>query len=190
MDTLLFFLKITTWIFTAFAILCLFAIAKFKFFKPKSNSSTGIEKRKPPKPTIKMLGRNGDVYEDEWHTYIAGVNHHASKYDIGGFCGYVANDSTNAHDPYAMGIYSSIKLLGYIPAKELKNYILWSGGEVMPCVGFVFVEDGQLRGRVKILKPCNQEFLEKEFSRYLQWVKDNYGERYLPEALSMSFMTE
>lgn len=97
-----------------------------------------------------MLNREGDTQDDEWHTYIAGVSYHISKYDIGGFTGWIENDINNAHDSKAMGIYNSFgKLLGYIPAKELLDYRLWCDSKPQPCIGFVYIEDGQYRGRVK-----------------------------------------
>lgn len=170
---------------------CLAIIIKIKIFPPsKKNISTTTPKNRQPKPKIKMLNRDGDVQEDEWHTYIAGVKFHCSKYDIGGFTGYVARDENNTHDKNAMGIYSNIKHLGYIPAKELSDYRHWCDDQPMPCVGFIYMEDGQYRGRVKILRPCNEKFLQTEFSRYLQWVLDHFGKEYLPKTLSMSFETE
>jgi len=194
MEAILLILKILSWGCFAMSILFLCVIVKIKFLTPKK--AIPQQKQIPPnktgktKPKIKMLNRDGDAHEDEWHTYIAGVRHHASKYDIGGFCGYVANDAANSHDPKAMGIYNSFKLLGYIPAKELEDYRYWSDVEAMPCAGFIYLEDGQMRGRVKILRPCNKEFLATEFSRYLQWVKDNFGSEYLPKTMNMSFETE
>ena len=139
-----------------------------------------------------MLNREGDPDEDEWYTYIAGVPYHGSTSDIGGFTGYVLNDLFNEHDANAMAVCrgNDMKLLGYIPAKELSEYHEWSDGWPMPCVGFIYIEDGQYRGRVKILRPCNEEFLQTEFSRYLQWIKDNYGNEYLPKTMSMRFNTE
>lgn len=138
-----------------------------------------------------MLGREGDTHNDEWHTYIAGVFYHTSKYDVGGFTGWVENDNSNTKDKRAMGIYNSFgKLLGYIPARELTEYRSWSGIAPLPCVGFVAIEDGQTHGRVKILRPCNEDFLQTEFSRYLQWVNDNYGKKYLPQRMSMRFDIE
>ncbi len=131
------------------------------------------------------------MQEDEWHTYIAGLPHHISKYDIGGFAGWVEADYFNKFDPDAVGVYNSFgKLLGYIPAKEALGYKQWCDAQPHPCVGFIFVEDDQLRGRVKILRPCNEEFLKEEFTRYLQWVKNNYGEEYLPKSMSMQFDVE
>ena len=143
------------------------------------------------KPVIRMLNREGDPQEDEWHTYIAGLPHYVSKYDIGGFTGWVENDFGNRHDPKAMGVYNSDgKLLGYIPAKELADYRDWCDAMPQPCVGFIFVKDGELRGRVKILRPCNKEFLANHFGYYLQWVRDNYGPEYLPKSLTINFVTE
>lgn len=155
--------------------------------KKRKDTRKGLKK----KPNIKIFNREGDSHEDEWHTYIAGVSHHASKYDVGGFSGWVGADPENPYDNKAMAVYNSFgKLLGYIPANELKNYREWCDCQPQPCVGFVFVEDGHLRGRVKILRPCNEIFLEEEFSKYLQWVKDNYGKEYLPKTMSMQFETE
>ena len=138
-----------------------------------------------------MLNREGNAYEDEWHTYIAGAVHHVSKYDIGGFCGWVDADQENPYDNKAMAVYNSFgKLLGYIPADELKNYREWCDAQPRPCVGFVFLEGNQFRGRVKILQPCNEKFLVEEFSKYLQWVNDNYGKKYLPKNMSIQFDVE
>lgn len=133
-----------------------------------------------------MLNRDGDIHDDEWHTYIAGAQHHISKYDIGGFYGWVGAEPDNPYDKKAMGIYNSFgKLLGYIPAKELSNYREWCAIQPQPCVGFLYVENDQVRGQVKILHPCNEEFLKNEFSRYLQWVNDNYGEEYLTKSMTI-----
>lgn len=156
---------------TAFIIWC--------FATPKQPAAVTTAK-KPTRPEIPYLGVEGDIWEDEYHTYIAGINHHASKYDIGGFRGYVMRDPNNTHDKNAMGVYSRFKLLGYIPASELEDYIDWCEGKPTPCAGFVYVEDGQYRGRVKILKPCSEDFVNTEFKRYSDWVRENYGEKYAP----------
>lgn len=109
----------------------------------KASKSNGIKKG----PAIRMINRDGDTHDDEWHTYIAGLSHHISKHDIGGFAGWIENDLNNAHDSKAMGVYNSFgKLLGYIPAKELPDYRHWSDGLPMPSVGFIYIEDGQYRG--------------------------------------------
>lgn len=174
---------------TVIAVICFIAACLIKV--PQTQADSFKPSRTKKKPVLKMLNCEGDPHEDEWHTYIAGVNHHASKYDIGGFSGWVAPDPENTHDNKAMGIYGALNktglLLGYIPAKELSDYREWCDAQPQPCVGFIFVEDGQMRGRVKILRPCNEEFLEKEFTRYLQWVNDNYGAEYLPKSMNMQF---
>lgn len=190
MSALLLILKALMWVCIAMAGVCLCVIVKIKLF-PSDKQSVSEVKKLRKKPIIKMLNCDGDAYEDEWHTYIAGLPHCASKYDVGGFTGWVENDFDNAYDSKAMGIYNSFgKMLGYIPAKELLDYRDWCRGESMPCMGFVYVENGQYRGRVKILRPCNETFLQTEFSRYAQWIYDNHGKEYLPESMSMNFDIE
>ena len=138
-----------------------------------------------------MLNREGDMQEDERHTYIAGLYYHVSKYDIGGFTGWVAHDTDNTHDRRARGVYNSFgKLLGYIPAKELDDFLAWCDSKPVPCVGFIYTDNGEIRGRVKMLLPCNAEFLQTGFSNYLQWVCDNYGAEYLPKSMSMQIDIE
>lgn len=144
-----------------------------------------------PKPNIKMLEEEGDIHEDEYHTYIAGLHHYIAYEDVGGFSGYVVADPNNAFDNKAMAVCNDkMKILGYIPAKELDDYRDWSDAKPLPCVGFIFIEDKQIRGRVKVLHPCNEQFLQDEFSRYLQWVNDNYGSAYLPKDLKIEFEAE
>lgn len=175
------------WICFALAGVYLCVIIKIKLFPSNKQSVIEVKKLKK-KPIIKMLNRDGDVDEDEWYTYIVGLSHCVSKYDIGGFTGWVENDFGNAYVSKAMGVYNSFgKLLGYIPAKELSSYRDWCCGEPMPCMGLVYFEDGLYRGRVKILRPCNETYLQTEFSRYAQWVYDNYGKEYLPRSMSMNF---
>lgn len=153
---------------------------------PKSSYSHDM--RKKTMPAFKILHRNGSPSADEWYTYIAGTYYHTSIHDIGGFCGWVENDKENEQDPNAMAIYNNKgKHLGFIPAKELSDYRNWCDAEPQPCVGLIYVEEGQIRGRVKILRPCNKEFLETEFSKYLNWVNKNYGPDYLPKEMGMQF---
>lgn len=154
--------------------------------EPETSEHRGLRK----KPVIKLLDRDGDPVEDEWHTYIAGISYHASKYDIGGFTGWIENDIYNTNDSRAMGVYNSFgKLLGYIPAKELEDYREWCHSAPQPCMGFVYIEEGQFRGRVKILRPCNVEFLRVEFNNYAQWVYDHRGREYIPSS-PLQFDTE
>lgn len=138
-------------------------------------------------PTIRMLNRDGDRNEDEWYTYIAGINYHANRSDIGGFSGWVEWDATNTHDSKAMGIYaSSGKLLGYIPADERDEYRQWCDAQPQPCMGYILNEDGKMKGRVKILRPCNEEFLRTEFTRFAQWVSENHGDKYVPRRIDFN----
>lgn len=165
-------------------------VIMFIFEKLSSSKNKNEIKRLPPDTSIRMLNREGDPDEDEWHTYIAGVKHrNLSGNDIGGFCGYVVNDSENTYDSKAMGVYSG-KLLGYIPASELGEYREWCNGEPMPCVGYIYKEKGEWRGRVKILRPCNADFIREEFTRFISWVENNYGPSFVPKEIKWEFDSE
>ena len=171
------------------AIIAIFCFWCASLIKPAKNKKS--PQRQKTKPVIQMLNREGDMQEDERHTYIAGLHYHVSKYDIGGFTGWVAHDTDNTHDRRARGVYNSFgKLLGYIPARELDDFIAWCDSKPVPCVGFIYTDNGEIRGRVKMLLPCNAEFLQTGFSNYLQWVCDNYGAEYLPKSMSMQIDIE
>lgn len=153
--------------------------------KNKSNTRVTPTPRKP-KPALLMLDREGDAHDDEWFTYIAGVPHHITKNEIGSFLGWVQHDQDNKYDPYAMGVYDyKGKLIGYIPAKEVKEYRAWCDARPQPCAGFTYIENGQLRGRVKAVRPCNPEFIQNELQRFLDWAHDHYG--YVPKTAGIEF---
>lgn len=170
----------------AIALVCLYLWMKSKANERMENDWQPQSYRR--KPSLRLLNREGDPDEDEWHTYIAGLPYHAATHDVGGFWGWIEHEVGNKYDRNAMAVYnSSGKLLGYIPAKEVSDYRDWCDSQPVPCTGYIYIEEGQLRGRVKALMPCNEEFLQEEFSRYLQWVNDNVGPEYVPKNLQMTF---
>ncbi len=140
-----------------------------------------------PVPNIPLLGRRGDPYCDAYNTYIAGVNFRCDELDEGGFTGYIVPDTLNETDDKAMAVCSFKKQLGYIPAKELKEFREWCGGRPVPCAGYITIDDdtGKLRGRVKAILPCNVDFVQTEFNRYIQWLNDTHGEEFVPENLTI-----
>lgn len=149
-----------------------------------------VGKTRTFKLCFRFLNRKGDSVDDEWYSAIAGLMHHSSKSDIGGFCGYIANDSGNEVDPDAMAICTETKVVGYIPAKDLKSYRKWCGGKTVPCMGYLFEEDGYIRGRVKALLPCNADFIKNEFERYADWIVENWGEEYCPKDFNFTIERE
>lgn len=135
-------------------------------------------------PPIKMLHRDGYPDSDEWDTIIADVAELCTAKDIGGFFGFVAKDSKNPEKPNAMGIYNDFgRLVGYIPEEELADYRQWCDDSAMPCGGFIQMDSstGKLRGFVKIVRPCNEDYMKNSLLKYFQWVVDNYGDRYVPK---------
>ncbi|MCM1066296.1 MAG: hypothetical protein NC418_01825 [Muribaculaceae bacterium] len=144
------------------------------------------QRRRLKEPAITVLGTEGDRFADSYETYIAALQYHCSYKDKGGFYGFVANDFNNEVDLNAMAVCRGEDgmLLGYIPTSELRDYRRWSGGAPMPCVGFIDVHEGELRGRVKIAHPCNPEFIDDVLTDYLAWMQDNLGPEYVPDTPS------
>ena len=160
--------------------------------KPNQTISEPVKipkvKRPNNRPVMKLLNRSGQPFIDEQYICIAGLKYHTSPSDMGWFSGWIDADVGNPVDSRARGVFNSKgKLLGFVPAKELDDYIAWSGGKPMPCVGFIFEEEGQIRGRAKVVKPCNPAFLQDQFSRFSQWVVDNYGIEYAPKSIEIEF---
>lgn len=163
-------------------ILCIVAFAILVYFMRKAAAPDSA------KPTLNLLNREGDSDEDTWNTYVAGAKHHIGPADVGGFFGWVANDAGNSHDSDAMGIYNANgRLLGYIPASELGGYRSWCDAQPVPCAGYIYVEDNQMRGRVKAVLPCCEEFIEEEFDAYAKWVRRRIGAKYAPNINSLTF---
>lgn len=143
--------------------------------------------KKFPVPSIKLLDRPGDRFADSYGTIIAGVRYRCDETDEGGFTGFIVPDPDNEADSRAMAVCSFDRLLGYIPEKDLDEFITWCDGKPVPCVGYIFVDDGtgDVRGRVKAFLPCNAKFLRDEFSRYIQWLNDERGEEFVPDDLTI-----
>lgn len=116
-------------------------------------------------------------------TYITGINHHCTLSDIGGFKGVVAPEPTNQYDKNAVAIYrNDSKLLGYISKNELSEYREWSKGKPFTCVGYITGGDNAaLKGRVKIIKPYNEQFVKRETDEYIQWMISKLGKNFLPK---------
>lgn len=159
-------------------VLIIWAILFRWMFFPKKVT----EEKRRRRPHIRMLDREGDPIEDSRYTYIAGVPYNASCIDIGGFYGWVEAEPNNEHDSMAVAVYDFYgRRLGYIPHDELKEFRKWSNGDPLPCAGVIYKHEGKLYGKVKVLKPCNEDFLDGCFNSYINWVNDNLGPKYVPK---------
>ncbi len=110
--------------------------------------------------------------------FIAGLGHHCSVNDCGIFGGIIFNEKDNSVNKKAMAIgsHQSGKIIGYVPEAILDNYRDWCGRKKCHCVGFVYRQDGKLRGRVRAYHPdCDHELIEKDGSQYLEKVCEIFG---------------
>ena len=112
------------------------------------------------------------------HIFISGLAHHCSIQDCGIFGGIIYNDKDNPVEKKAMAIrsYQSKKVIGYVPAAILDDYRKWCGRKECHCVGFLYRQEGKLRGRVRVYHPdCDLELIEKDGAQYLEKVCEIFG---------------
>lgn len=141
-----------------------------------------------PRPKIPFLDCDAHKRLSEYSTYIAGADYRCTEHDIRGFTGFIVNDKYNAVDPDAMAICrASGRVIGFIPAAELSDYRLWCDKKPVPCVGYIYRDEatGKLRGRVKAMLPCNADYIQTEFNRYIQWLADTRGPKAVPMDLTI-----
>lgn len=121
-----------------------------------------------------------------YYTKIAGVQHHSSKQDIGGFLGYVCSEPNNQYDKNAVAVYrNDNKLLGYLPKDEIKSFREWSEKENLPCIGFIKAGDEvPLFGKVKIIDTDKDE-MNLIVARYVKWMVSNFGVKFIPAGFSI-----
>lgn len=121
-----------------------------------------------------------------YYTRIAGVQHHNSKQDIGGFLGYVCSEPNNQYDKNAVAVYrNDNKLLGYLPKDEIKTFREWSKKENLPCIGFIKAGDEvPLFGKVKIIDTDKDE-TDLIVARYVKWMVSNFGTKFIPAGFSV-----
>lgn len=153
--------------------------------KVNPNTDTASQQQKTKEIVVQTLDEEPDFIDGDFKTYIAGAYHHVSKDDIGAFIGVVSPDPENPYDKNAIAIYrNDAKLIGYIGKDEQGDYLEWSKGKPFTCVGYINQGDtGKIYGRVKILKPYSNEFVEEETKSYLNWALNKFGEGFVPQKL-------
>ena len=110
--------------------------------------------------------------------YISGLAHHCTINDCGIFGGIVFSDSDNPVDKKAMAIgsHQSKKIIGYVPTAILDNYRKWCNKKDCHCVGYIFREEGKLRGRVRIYHPdCDPSIIGDDGAKFLEIVCERFG---------------
>lgn len=163
-----------------------------------SDNSTENKHKETPRSRqreiiVEATNTDEDPYHNYFSTYIAGVNHHASYRDIGAFVGVVFPETENSYDKNAMAISNmNGKLLGYIPKSQQRDYFYFSQNRPYPCVGYIFPTDPgsdfDLCGRVKVIEPCNSDYVHRETASYLLWFKSKYGAKYISKELQSKYL--
>lgn len=161
-----------------------------KIVNGQANAVKSAPKPRPSGvPGIKFRGSEVDnfsMYMTGFYTYIAGINFRCNARDEGGFLGYAAPEPDNEYDRNAVAVYRNDgKLLGYIPKKENKEFKEWSESCTVPCVGYIFQEDGTMRGRVKALLPENENAVYKAVAYYVRWLVQEHGRRFIPKGFDL-----
>lgn len=136
----------------------------------------------PPVSYIDDGEGNRNLMTTEYTCRIAGITHHASSHDIGGFVGRICYDPSNLYDRQAVGIYTENgKLLGYIPKNELNEFRQWSQRDPLPCIGYIREGDkAGFYGKVKIID-ADKNITEIQMIKYCIWMVDNFGAEFIPD---------
>lgn len=124
----------------------------------------------------------------EFYCKIAGVQHHCTGADVGGFLGYVAPEENNPYDKNACAVYRNDgKLVGYIPKDELTEYRQWSGCKPLNCIGFIKTgTEVPLFGKVKVMNNADKDEMEIIVIKYVRWLVANFGKKYIPADFNIS----
>jgi len=110
--------------------------------------------------------------------FIAGLEHHCSKKDVGWFTGKIFNEADNPYDKKAMaiGCIQSKKIIGYVPSAILTEYRKWCGRKDCRCVGYIFYDGEHLRGRVRAYLPdTDQDKLVQDVESYIKQAAEHFG---------------
>ena len=110
--------------------------------------------------------------------FISGLAHHCTINDCGIFGGIVFNDDQNPIDKKAMAIgsHQSGKTIGYVPAAILDSFRKWCGKKDCHCVGYIYREEGALRGRARVYHPdCDLNTIGEDGAKYLETVCERFG---------------
>ena len=131
-------------------------------------------------PVAKIIVTDQKMPLTEWpdSAYVAGLEHHCTKKDIGYFTGRIFNEADNAYDKKAMAIGSNQagKIIGYVPAAVLAEYRKWCKRQDCRCVGYIFFDGEHLRGRVRVYLPdTDPEKLIQDVEAYIKLAAEHFG---------------
>lgn len=140
------------------------------------------KKRKAGEYNASVQATTDDLYVDTgfqaMDVFIAGLGHHCSRSDIGMFTGVVYNEKGNPANRKAMAIWDgrTQKVIGYVPEAILDKYHDYSKGKRCPCVGYIYFDGENLRGRIRsYTSDLEKESVMKDIDDYAKQVCEHFG---------------
>ena len=160
-------------------VLVLAAVAAICVYMDKKNPSKSAASGRFPATPSEDVSIFTEILDRETNNiFIAGLEHHCAKKDVGFFTGKIFNESTNAYDRKAMAIGSNQagRIIGYVPAAILSEYRGWCNRKECRCVGFIFFDGEHLRGRVRAYLPDTEpEKIVQDAQEYISLAADHFG---------------
>ena len=121
-----------------------------------------------------VLDRSPDIND----VFVAGVQHHCTRKNVGFFTGLVYNQKDNPYDKKAMaiGCHQTSKIVGYVPSAILDSYRKWCDKSNCPCCGYIFFDGESLKGRIRAYLPSHdQAEILRDMQEYANLVCEHFG---------------
>lgn len=154
------------------------------YFGIKTSSAEVLTPKRTLPPIYYPQDGSGDrtLNGTEYTCKIAGITHHASSNDFGGFVGVIYPDASNPYDSNAVGIYNEKgKLLGYIPSGDLGEFREWATRYPLPCIGYIREgNNADIYGRIKVIDG-DRNITEIHMIKYAIWMIENFGAEAIPD---------
>ena len=162
-------------------VVVLVVVLAFGFGSKRASIANVENNKRRTKVTYEPHSIKTGIADDEvMEIFIAGIEHHCTKADIGPFSGVIFNETDNPVDKKAMAIGDHLKkkIIGYVPGTILSDYRKWCKREKRACVGFIFWDGEHLRGRCRIYPTITDDDMDKygqDGSKYAQIVAEHFG---------------
>lgn len=159
-------------------IIIILALVAFLFFLFKKSPAKEEPGRFPATPSEEKTIFTDILDRETNNVYIAGLEHHCTKKDIGYFTGWIFNEANNPYDKKAMAIRSNQtkKIIGYVPSAILVEYRRWCKRQDCRCVGYIFFDGEHLRGRVRAYLPDTEpERIVQDVEAYVKIAAEHFG---------------
>lgn len=144
---------------------------------------TGKEKERKRKPLdrqqveIRYREMPDPPTSDVFVTYVGGARFYSDRNNLRSFVGFIYFDE---EDEVPRIYRNDLRMMGHIPREHLKEFLAWCPKESFPCVGYVLrgSDAENLATELKIIKPYNRMYVQKEMKNYVRWVTMTHGYEY------------